>query len=513
MNSRIPSISKRFAYLTPKNSFSALHLDVHRWAAIASPVLVGLGLGVLVLITRQLPSNWGTLLLVLVPAFTGLMLIANLDRVVEPSRIVFTVILIGIVLNLDVTVVRRDYPGILMSFDSWRVSMVTIAIVLGYALWLIEEIRSGPSADVHLFPSVIVPAMGLLVASIVSVIRAVDTTLSLFWIFLLIELILTFFYIANKIKTRDDLNFFLVIAMLCFLLESGLMVLQYYTGFQLNVAGVSGGSYGGSSGGGSRVTGTMGTANDAGEYAATGLLIAVGILLSSTKRSEKRLAALAVGLGAIALVVTFSRSSWRGFLLAVAGFLVVGVLKGHIKIEIVLILLVLFCLVFVVFYGPIMSRLTSNDDSAKSRPTMAELAWGVIKTHPIWGVGANNYSLVAFRYAPPGFDPYPYLNVYRVGTHPVHNRYLLIWAETGLPGIISFVLLLIAAALQGLKAANLPDRRLSLIALALVAALASYSIHLTTDHLLNRSVTRWVWFIIALLVSMYRVGKTRTVVS
>jgi putative inorganic carbon (HCO3(-)) transporter len=513
MNSRITSISKRFAYLTPKNSLSNLRLDAHRWSAIASPILVGFSLGVLVLITRQLPSNWSTLLLMLVPAFTALMLIANLDRTIEPSRIVLTVIMIGIVLNLDVTVVRRDYPGILMSFDSWRVSVVTVAIILGYALWLIEEIRSGPSARVHLFPSVIVPAMGLLVASIVSVVRAVDTTLSMFWIVLLIELIVTLFYIANQIKTRDDLNFFLVLAMLCFVLEVGLMVLQYYTGFQLQVAGVSGGTYGGASGGNARVTGTMGTANDAGEYAATGLLIAIGILLSSTKRSEKRLAALAVGLGAIALVVTFSRSSWRGFLLAVAGFLALGVLKGHIKIEIVLILLVLFCLVFVAFYSPIMTRLTSDDDSAKSRPPMAELAWGVIKAYPIWGVGANNYSLVAFRYAPPGFDPYPYVNVYRVGTHPVHNRYLLIWAELGLPGIVSFVLLLLAAALQGIKAANLPDRRLSLIALALVAALASYSIHLTTDHLLNRSLTRWVWLIIALLVSMNRVGKTRSIVS
>lgn len=507
MNRPTPFFHKYFPNLTSPIGLPRWHPELQALASRVLPVLVGFSLGALVLFSRELPTKWGTLLLLLVPAFTGLMLMTSSERMGDPRKIVLVVaFFVGIALNLDVGVATRLHPG-RMTLSQWRISVVAIAVIIGYAFWLLEGVQEREAHRPRLFASVTLPAVGWLLAGIISAFKSADVTLSIFWIVYLAELILTFFYVANQIRTRDDLNFVVTIVMICFLFESGLMVLQYFTGFSFSIAGVSGGAWGMTASGQRRVTGTLGHANAAGLYTASNLVIALGAFLSSTKRSEKYLAAFAVGLGTIALIATFSRSSWEGFLLAAIGFMVVGFVKGHIKLETIMIFLVLFLVVFLAFYEPIMTRVTSEDNSTKSRPTMAKLAQAVISANLVWGVGANNYGLVADKYAPPGFDSSPYADVYSVGNHPVHNTYLLIWAETGLPGIASFVALLLMAALQGIQAARLPDKRISLLAMALFFALGVFAVGVTTHHLVNRTKMRWLWGLIALLVGVKRVAK------
>lgn len=61
--------------------------------------------------------------------------------------------------------------------------------------------------------------------------------------------------------------------------------------------------------------------------------------------------------------------------------------------------------------------------SLMERTTYLEQAWSLIKTKPLTGVGAGNYILVL-----PNFNQY---------SQPVHNYWLLLWAEVGIFGLLS----------------------------------------------------------------------------
>ncbi len=69
---------------------------------------------------------------------------------------------------------------------------------------------------------------------------------------------------------------------------------------------------------------------------------------------------------------------------------------------------------------------------------MARTALAIIKTHPLVGVGLNNYSLVSSQYSTAVFGK-QYL---------AHNAYLLIAAETGLVGLAAFLSFLATLLVQ-----------------------------------------------------------------
>jgi len=82
-------------------------------------------------------------------------------------------------------------------------------------------------------------------------------------------------------------------------------------------------------------------------------------------------------------------------------------------------------------------RLTAYDyGSAKARLTTAKVALKIINDHPYLGVGANNYDFYIRNYWSIE-DVFTKIAV-------VHNYYLLMIAQLGIVGFISFLWLLIA---------------------------------------------------------------------
>ncbi|MBI3943692.1 MAG: O-antigen ligase family protein, partial [Chloroflexi bacterium] len=104
-----------------------------------------------------------------------------------------------------------------------------------------------------------------------------------------------------------------------------------------------------------------------------------------------------------------------------------------------------------------------------------QAAWGMIAAAPWTGIGAGNYPVAYAGFALPRWtDPLGH----------AHNYYLNIWAEAGLPGLVTFLLLVIAMFRVALSAVQRKSSSISLaIALGTVGMLVAVSIHNLFDSL------------------------------
>ena len=466
---------------------------------IGLPIVVGLGLGALIVFARGLPPKWAGLILLTVPAFTMVMVIKDL------KKSLLAMILFAVPLNLDASVIISPHAYKIVAVTTLRVSLVTCVLIIAYALWLIEKPWKSGYNKVRFFSSVSLPSICLIFALVISLFRSTDTQLSLFQIAQYIELFLAYFYVANHIKNTEDLHFALRIILLGVLAESVLMQLQWATGVQFNVAGVDAAVLtSGFKDEQARVAGTIGGPNGAGAYLAAHLPIALAVIVASPKVMEKRLAALVFVMGAIAIVGTFSRSAWLGLLISILFSLLLGLWRGWVKVNHVVLIVVVSTILIAALYGPISYRLTHDDrGSAESRPILASLAWEIIKAEPMWGVGANNYALVVRRYVTPK----------QGGMHssllrePVHNKYLLIWAETGLIGFLSYVWFLLACLWQAILCAKSGSKLLSLVAIGLAGACLATDVRMFSQHGVGRTVNLYFWLLAALVVSIGAIGS------
>jgi O-antigen ligase len=285
--------------------------------------------------------------------------------------------------------------------------------------------------------------------------------------------------------------------MAALLAESILMVLQWQTGLSFSVAGINAifdpESH--------RAAGTLGTANSAGVVITGYLALTCAMFWLFPRRSQKVFAVICFVCGCVALISTAGRAAWGGFLVAVLAIILIGTQQGLVSRKTVIWLFLALILISGLFYPVISQRLTANDrGSAASRLVMAKLAWNVIRsspTHFFIGVGTNNYALIA--------PAYYSTDVGRLGyiiNSSVHNAYLLTWAETGLIGLILYLIFLFTPLLQARKMLLLHDRFVSLMALGLGCALLAIYIQMLVDPFIARPKMIIVWLLIAVIASL-----------
>ncbi|MFA5359207.1 MAG: O-antigen ligase family protein [Patescibacteria group bacterium] len=179
----------------------------------------------------------------------------------------------------------------------------------------------------------------------------------------------------------------------------------------------------------------------------------------------------------VGLLLTFSRAAALGFL---AGFIV---LLLHCFIvsrskeaifalaKFVIIIAIAGGIFVGLFKGPVAGRLNANSrleaKSITERTAYTQEAWQIIKNHRLFGAGVKNYGLAVYNEIDGTLSAYEY--------QPVHNVFLLVWAEIGVVGFLLFI-----APLLHCYIANW--RRRNLETLALLVALI---VLMCFDH--------WLW--------------------
>ena len=406
-------------------------------------------------------------------------------------RILLGVIILDIPLQLGTHLWFRPDAAAVGALGGFNLSITTIALAGLYAGWLPRLAalrRAGGTAAFRIS----VPLLLYIAVAGLSGLLARDHMLAFFEVGLFVQMFLLYVYLASTVSTKDEIRFIAWMLLWGLIVESLLMFALAHGNQGLPLWGIrTRVDEARTSFEASRVSGSIGSANSAAAYLGAALIIGVGICFSRSRVRLRVVAAVAAALGSIALILTLSRGGWLATGLCLLMFLFLETrTRKNLSTLLVIVALITSS---VVFLGDEITNRFSADDrgSAYSRVPLMRLAGRIIADHPILGVGSNNFGEVMNGYLTSDF---------RSGfLYTVHNQYLLIWAETGILGLASFLWFLIAAIWTGLKCWRQRDPELSPLALGMSLSLIAFMFHMSVDLFRGRPLTEMVWATAALI--------------
>jgi len=390
------------------------------------------------------------------------------------------------------------------SIGGYDVSITTIALFGLYTGWLFTaRANNQPMRTIWnwpIFTYTTVVAASVFVASF--------PVLSLFYVFLLGQILLLYLYLAGNMSSRDDIIFILTLIIAGGLFECFYILALAVFGHKLGLfpetskqtvifsllglktvifMPVKGSPF-------TRQGGTIGSCNYAAAYLSILITLALCIRLMKVPSYLRRLTIPTIVLALISLALTFSRGGWIELLLSVAIFTGARLLRNGVSRKTFIFLglgtaLILLCLYIP---NPISERIFSNDNgSAESRIPLMHLADTIIEANPILGVGANNFAAVMDQYAG---NEFRYAWIYTV-----HNQFLLVCSETGIIGLAAYLWIYFDVLRRGWRLWKTRDDLFAPLGLAIVAGICGLISHMLGDIFSERALLQLLWVFLALI--------------
>jgi putative inorganic carbon (HCO3(-)) transporter len=448
---------------------------------------ISLGLGIYVLVISTLPKSWMPLFAVAVLCPFIAIVVGNLRKTL------LSIIILDIPLQIDVHLAYRADAANLGGLVGYNVSITTFALVALYSLWLVELLsRREPGSRRWIRAALPLGLYVLLTAG--SIVVAADAELGLFEVSLLVQLLLLYIYVISSVRTREDLAFIFTMLIVGFALESLIIIALRVTGRNIDFSGFTTAvdvSYVESS----RVGGTLGSPNAAGAYLGLMLACSLAFMFTPIRGFSRLLAVTGFGLGTVALIITLSRGAWVATAFSLGIVCYFAWRRGWMSLLVPLILVGLTGLAFLFYRDAILDRLLlGGGDLSAGRIVLMQLAWQMIRDHPILGVGSNNFFIAMKPYLTPDFNG--------DWIYTVHNKYLLVWAEAGIGALGAFLWFLLATIREGWKNWTSSNRFLSPLALGLTAAVAGQLVYMLVDPYHSRPSVQSLVFIAGLITAM-----------
>jgi O-antigen ligase len=201
-----------------------------------------------------------------------------------------------------------------------------------------------------------------------------------------------------------------------------------------------------------RVTGILGHCNTFAAYLSVVCSLCLIVVFARLRGIYKLAVMPFLVAGLLSLVLTFSRNGWLVFALdsiAIGGWALRSrrLAFGYVAALFSAVLLTVGVLAATGVLDTIMTRVfRAGDKGLDSRFDLAGVAWEMIQARPFTGIGLNSFEENMTLY-----DPNHIAHIIR---QPVHNAFLLVAAETGIPALLLLLGLLqsyIRASLRVLK--------------------------------------------------------------
>ena len=267
-----------------------------------------------------------------------------------------------------------------------------------------------------------------------------------------LELLLVYLYVIAEMGTRRQAMTLLGFLFAGALIEAAIGLVQFSLGIGPDNFAI--GRF-------MRAYGTFDQPNPYAGYLGMVIPMTVGVLLSRPSPRTRNAVLLVLLLAAGGVLASMSRGAWVGITLAVAAMMVLWSARTRLLLGIgALAVVPAGALAFLnLLPVEITDRVATAVDYFRfidvSTVTVTPENWSVIErvahwqaalnmisAHPLLGVGAGNYSAVYSQYMVPGWT---------LSLGHAHNFYLNMAAETGIPGLLVYLTVLVVAAIHVVK--------------------------------------------------------------
>ncbi len=450
------------------------------------PLLVGLLVGAgLVKVLAALPMKWGVFI-VAGTALTGILMLVGIFTRHLRGGLLFLGVL-GLPTFYSISFLFRENVQYPVLANGFPVSITEVFFAPLVVVWLYRLYLDPQARRLHFPTDWAVVAALLLVFNLCSTLFvAREPFFGLSMLFLQAKMYFIMFFLANYLRDEHDLRV-IGYAFAAVLILEGLVVMeQRFLGViftEENMARSVGIKSKIEGGGGTvfRNAGTLSHPNDMAMYINLCLPLVAFMLTLEQKLVRRLILVAAIGLGMAALISSGSRGGWIGMGVGFAGGVFFWLrkqgknpFKGMLLMA--LSVLVLFTLLF---FGSktFHDRVTKGDrEAAEVRIPLMEVAMEMIQTHPLQGVGLNHYT----REMEP-YDRTHYL-VASNYNEPVHNTFLLVAAETGLPAMLQLCIFVLLILKGSYRVAVHGEGIASVIGLGMLCSLLSWFIHNQVNH-------------------------------
>lgn len=409
-------------------------------------------------------------------------------------------LLVGIVeipLQVDKYLGYREEDAALGAVAGLNISSTTLALVILYGIWLLDFGTHRPRLSMR--PLFGIPMLVYLASVLLSMLSASVKFLTLCDFFLLSQAYLLFFFLANRLQTRGDIVFIVMALGATILTQAGLIFLAAV--LRLDNTEVSIGPLNLAVHEGRRHCGTMHSPVLAGSTLALIWLPVATSSLFIRNRWLWAFALLATVSGLIAILLTQTRGA---ILTSVVGCAIIGLgllSRGLLPKWVLPMVGVVGLLSLYPLYIVYEKRIQDGDgESAIARKHLSLIALEMIQKKPVLGYGAGNCHLAGEKFADQ--------SNYRAEWYfTIHSKYLLVWIETGLIGLLCFLAILLNGVKHGVMAWRWRTVDLSTLGLACVAAIAGHSLHMAVDIFNSRTQVQMLWCVLGLTAATYKLSR------
>jgi O-antigen ligase len=395
-------------------------------------------------------------------------------------------------LQIDTYLMYREFDGNLGAVGGVNLSVGLMAVLALYFFWLVQQV------DVFSKPTHKkvrgLPMLFYIGTVVVSIAAAQVKSLAVFDLIILLQAYLLFLYLANRIRTMSDLKFVLIVFCSTVIFQSLLIFFTMsmdYTGERVKLGPIS--VEVGEEG---RPGGSLHSPTLAGSYLAFLWLPALGMLMTPTKGMFRTVATATIILGGLAILMTQTRGAI--FTTALGSVTVAGfcLARGWFPIRLLVIGVLLAAIGIVPLLGVIEKRVQGDDrGSAEARIHLSEIAFEIIKDYPLFGVGAGNCHLAGLRHA----NEAKYRSLWYF---TVHCKYLLVWVETGIVGLLAFLILLGSGIRDAFATWKSGNRILAPIGIGIMVAILGNMLHMFVDIFNSRPQVHSLWAMLGLVAAI-----------
>jgi len=337
--------------------------------------------------------------------------------------------------------------------------------------------------------------VAFLLLSAISIVKTSDKHLTLFGLYEILSLLLIATMTCHYCSTRKGLRTVRTVFLVSLLLQSLLIIVQNITGWEYSLVGKSIERHS------TRFSGTMLVPSAAATYIMVLLFFALGTAFSAVSKRIKALVWIIIFVGILALLLTLTRAAWSGFFIGALIILAYFCITKAIKLSSVFYTVTLLLIGVVLTWSVLGHRLQEkHSEDAIVRWNLVLIALDMIEKNPVLGVGLNNATQVVHKYAAEtrlianaeGF----------VWVFIVHNQFLLVASETGIPGLIAFLAVIGIALRAAVTCMRARDPVVSETGAILMTSIIALVWALNMDHVAGAQTYILLWFIMSFAIGL-----------